>query len=101
MNSFFQSMREDLASVLDRAPAARSGLEVVLCYSGLHALWAYRITHWLWNHHLPLLARWLSQVARLATGIEIHPAAQIGRRLFIDHGMGVVIGETVIVGDDV
>ncbi len=101
MAGFFRSIREDIASVLDRDPAARTGLEVVLCYSGLHALWAYRITHWLWNHHLRLLARWLSQWARLATGIEIHPAAQIGRRLFIDHGMAVVIGETSIVGDDV
>jgi len=101
MAAFFRSIREGIASVLDRDPAARSKLEIVLCYSGLHALWAYRITHWLWNQHLRLLARWLSQVARLATGIEIHPAAQIGRRLFIDHGMGVVIGETSIVGDDV
>jgi serine O-acetyltransferase len=101
MRAFFQSMHEDLAAVLDRDPAARTRLEVVLCYSGLHALWTHRITHWLWKHHLRLLARWLSQVARLATGIEIHPAAQIGRRLFIDHGMGVVIGETSIVGDDV
>ena len=95
------SVREDVKSILDRDPAARSALEVVLCYSGLHAVWAYRLNHWLWNHHLRLLARWLSQVARLATGIEIHPAAQIGRRLFIDHGMAVVIGETAIVGDDV
>lgn len=101
MRAFFPSMRADLAAVLDRDPAARSGLEVVLCYPGLHALWAHRITHWFWNHHWRLLARWLSQVARLATGIEIHPAAQIGSRLFIDHGMGVVIGETAIVGDDV
>lgn len=101
MAGFFKSVREDMASVLDRDPAARSKLEITLCYSGLHALWAYRITHWLWNHRLRLLARWLSQVARLATGIEIHPAAQIGSRLFIDHGMGVVIGETSIVGDDV
>lgn len=95
------SVREDVKSILDRDPAARSALEVVLCYSGLHAVWAYRLNHWLWSHHLRLLARWLSQVARLLTGIEIHPAAQIGRRLFIDHGMAVVIGETAIVGDDV
>jgi len=95
------SVREDVKAILDRDPAARSALEVVLCYSGLHAVWAYRLNHWLWNHRLRLLARWLSQVARLATGIEIHPAAQIGRRLFIDHGMAVVIGETAIVGDDV
>jgi serine O-acetyltransferase len=101
MQTFFQSVREDVKSALERDPAARSALEVVLCYSGLHALWAYRFNHWLWNHHFRLLARLLSQAARLMTGIEIHPAAQIGRRLFIDHGMGVVIGETAIVGDDV
>jgi len=94
-------IREDVANVLDHDPAARSRLEIYLCYSGLHAVWFYRINHWLWNHSFFLLARWLSQVARLFTGIEIHPGAQIGRRLFIDHGSGVVIGETSIVGDDV
>jgi len=94
-------IREDVATVFERDPAAKSGLEVFLCYSGLHAVWFYRVNHWLWNHRLFLLARWLSQVARLLTGIEIHPAARIGRRLFIDHGMGVVIGETATVGDDV
>ena len=96
-----QSMREDIAAVFDRDPAARSYLEVLLCYPGLHALWFHRINHWLWKHHLRLLARWLSQWARLFTGIEIHPGAEIGHRLFIDHGMGVVIGETCVVGDDV
>lgn len=95
------SIREDIASVFDRDPAAKSVLEILLCYSGLHALWFYRFNHWFWNHGMRLFARWLSQVARLFTGIEIHPAAQIGRRLFIDHGMGVVIGETAVVGDDV
>lgn len=95
------SIREDLATVLERDPAAKSRLEVFLCYSGLHALWFHRINHWLWNRHLYLLARWLSQVVRFFTGIEIHPGAQIGRRLFIDHGMGVVIGETATVGNDV
>ena len=95
------SIREDIATVLERDPAARSRLEVFLCYSGLHALWFYRINHWLWNHHFYLLGRALSQLSRLLTGIEIHPGAQIGRRLFIDHGMGVVIGETTIIGDDV
>lgn len=95
------SIREDIASVFDRDPAAKSVLEILLCYSGLHALWFYRLDHWLWNHRIRLLSRWLSQVARLLTGIEIHPAAQIGRRLFIDHGMGVVIGETTVIGDDV
>jgi serine O-acetyltransferase len=94
-------IREDVATVLERDPAAKSQLEVYLCYSGLHALWFYRVNHWLWNHNFLLLGRWLSQVARLFTGIEIHPGARIGRRLFIDHGMGVVIGETAIVGDDV
>lgn len=87
--------------MLEHDPAARSRLEIYLCYSGLHALWFYRCNHWLWGHNFFLLARWLSQVARFLTGIEIHPGAQIGRRFFIDHGLGVVIGETAIVGDDV
>ena len=94
-------MREDVRSVLENDPAARSKLEVVLCYPGLHALWFHRVNHYLWNRGLRLAARWMSQLARFLTGIEIHPAAQIGRRLFIDHGMGVVIGETSTVGDDV
>ena len=94
-------IREDVTNVMDHDPAARSRLEVLLCYAGLHAVWFYRMNHWLWNHGLFLLARWLSEVARLLTGIEIHPGARIGRRLFIDHGMGVVIGATSIVGDDV
>lgn len=94
-------MREDVATVLEHDPAARSKLEIYLCYSGLHAVWFHRVNHWLWNHNFFLLARWLSQVARFLTGIEIHPGAKIGRRLFIDHGLGVVIGETAVVGDDV
>jgi serine O-acetyltransferase len=94
-------IREDVANVVEHDPAAKSSLEVFLCYSGLHAVWFYRMNHWLWNHGLFLLARMLSQAARFLTGIEIHPAAKIGRRLFIDHGHGVVIGETAIVGDDV
>jgi serine O-acetyltransferase len=94
-------IREDVANVLEHDPAARSRLEIYLCYAGLHSVWFYRINHWLWQHGFLLLARWLSQVARLLTGIEIHPGATIGRRLFIDHGLGVVIGETAIVGDDV
>lgn len=94
-------IREDVAAVLERDPAAKSRLEVFLCYSGLHAVWFYRINHWLWNHGFFLLARWLSQVARFLTAIEIHPGAEIARRLFIDHGLGVVIGETSIVGNDV
>lgn len=95
------SIREDIAAVFERDPAAKSRLEVLLCYSGLHAIWFYRINHWLWNHRCYLLGRWLSQVARFLTGIEIHPGAEVGRRLFIDHGMGVVIGETAVIGDDV
>ncbi|MGA8310467.1 MAG: serine O-acetyltransferase [Terriglobales bacterium] len=94
-------IREDVATVLERDPAAKSRLEVLLCYSGLHALWFYRINHWLWNRGFFLLSRWLSQCARFLTGVEVHPGARIGRRLFIDHGMGVVIGETTIIGDDV
>jgi serine O-acetyltransferase len=86
---------------MERDPAAKSRLEVFLCYSGLHAVWFYRINHWLWNRHFLLLGRWLSQVARFFTGIEIHPGADLGRRLFIDHGLGVVIGETAVVGNDV
>jgi serine O-acetyltransferase len=96
-----KSVREDIRSVFERDPAAKSVVEVVVCYSGLHAVWFYRLNHKLWKHHVRLLARALSQFARLLTGIEIHPAAQIGHRLFIDHGTGVVIGETSIVGDDV
>jgi serine O-acetyltransferase len=101
MPSFFSLIREDVASVMEHDPAAKSRLEVFLCYAGLHAVWFYRINHWFWNHGFLLLGRWLSQVARFWTGVEIHPGAQIGRRLFIDHGMGVVIGETAVVGDDV
>ena len=94
-------IREDVANVVQHDPAAKSGLEVFLCYAGLHAVWFYRIHHWLWNHRLFLLGRMSSQFARFLTGIEIHPGALIGRRLFIDHGHGVVIGETAIIGDDV
>ena len=99
--SFFSSMRQDIDAVLESDPAAKSRIEVVLLYSGLHALWVYRINHWLWIHGRTFLARASSQIARLFTGIEIHPGAQIGKRFFVDHGMGVVIGETTIVGDDV
>ena len=101
MPDLLSLIREDVANVLEHDPAARSRLEIYLCYSGLHALWFYRCNHWLWSHNFFLLARWLSQVARFLTGIEIHPGAQIGRRFFIDHGHGVVIGETATVGDDV
>ena len=94
-------MREDVAAVFESDPAARSYLEVVFLYPGLHAVWAHHLSHWLWRHRMRFLARFVSQVARLFTGIEIHPGAEIGRRLFIDHGMGTVIGETAVVGDDV
>ncbi len=94
-------IREDIQTALTRDPAARNALEVLLTYAGLHAIWIHRVSHWLWQHKRRLLARWLSQFARNRTGIEIHPGAEIGRRFFIDHGMGVVIGETAQVGNDV
>ncbi len=97
----FASMREDIAAIKDRDPAAKSSFEIILLYSGLHALWGFRFHHWLWIHGWQFPARFLSQVGRFITGVEIHPGAQIGRRFFIDHGMGVVIGETTLVGDDV
>jgi serine O-acetyltransferase len=92
---------EDLRAVLAKDPAARNLLEVLLTYPGVHALWAHRIEHWLWQRHLRLLARIMATYTRSKTRIEIHPGATIGRRVFIDHGVGVVIGETAIVGDDV
>ena len=97
----FTRIREDVRSVLERDPAARSRLEVLLCYPGLWAVWYHRIAHRLWVMKLRLLARLLSQFARLLTGVDIHPGALLGRRLFIDHATGVVIGETAIVGSDV
>ncbi|MGY4859841.1 serine O-acetyltransferase EpsC [Cryobacterium sp. AP23] len=97
----FARIREDIAMAERHDPAAHSKVEVVLAYSGVHAVWAYRVTHMLWSHGYRLPARLLSQFARFLTGVEIHPGASIGRRLFIDHGMGVVIGETAVVGDDV
>jgi serine O-acetyltransferase len=98
---FFRSLRRDVQSVLERDPAARSALEVILLYPGLHAVWAHRFAHWLWEHHFKLLGRGWSQLTRDLTGIEIHPGATIGSGFFIDHGMGVVIGETAEVGEDV
>lgn len=98
---YFALIREDIQSALERDPAARSALEILILYPGLHAIWIHRITHWLWQCDAKLIARWLSQLARGLTGIEIHPGATIGRHLFIDHGMGVVIGETSEIGDDV
>lgn len=93
------TIRQDLRAVFDRDPAATSTLEVILTYAGFHALLAYRVSHWLSSHHVPFLPRVISQVARVLTGIEIHPAAIIGKGFFIDHGMGVVIGETAEIGD--
>ncbi len=101
MPHLLSHIREDITTVLDRDPAARSRLEVFLCYSGLHAIWFHRVSHWLWNRRFLLMARLLSQVARFLTGTEIHPGAILGRRFFIDHALAVVIGETAIVGDDV
>ncbi len=93
-------MKEDIQTIHDKDPAARNTIEVLVAYPGLWALWGHRISHWLWKHQLKLIARWLSTVTRFLTGIEIHPGAKIGRRFFIDHGMGVVIGETTEIGDD-
>ncbi|HLO30912.1 MAG TPA: serine O-acetyltransferase [Anaerolineales bacterium] len=97
----FNIIHEDIQSVLDRDPAARNIWEVLLCYPGLHAIWTHRLAHRLWKGGLKLFARWISQIMRGITGIEIHPGATIGRNVFIDHGMGVVIGETAEVGNDV
>jgi len=95
----FKTLRQDIKSVYDRDPAARSTLEIIFCYPGLHAIWVHRLSHWLWVHRFKFVARVISQVTRSLTGIEIHPGARIGHRFFIDHGMGVVIGETAEVGD--
>src|SRR5260221_75206 len=92
-------LRSDIQCILDRDPAARSTWEVITCYPGLHAIWLQRPAHWCWNHGLKWLGRFISHIGRWLTGIEIHPGAVIGERVFIDHGMGVVIGETAVVGD--
>ncbi len=97
----FGLIKSEIDSYFHRDPAARSRLEVVLCYPGFHAVMMHRITHWMWNHKIKLLARWFSQIARFFTAIEIHPGATIGKNLFIDHGFGVVIGETASVGNNV
>ena len=97
----FTTIRNDIQSVFARDPAARNWLEILLCYPGLHAIWGHRLSHWLWTHGFKLVARWVSHVVRALTGIEIHPGATIGPRFFIDHGMGVVIGETAEVGAEV
>ena len=96
----FSHLREDIACIRERDPAARSSWEVVTCYPGLHALSAHRFAHWCWGRRLRWLARFVSHVSRWLTGIEIHPGATIGRRVFIDHGMGIVVGETAEIGDD-
>ena len=101
MKNFISTLREDIQTVLRKDPAARGFFEVILCYPGLHALWTYRMANFLWRHGLYLPARIISHLGRFLTGIEIHPGARIGRRFFIDHGAGVVIGETTEIGDDV
>lgn len=97
----FATIRADIRSAVQRDPAARGTFEVLICYPGLHAIWAHHISHWLWTHRLKLLGRVSSQLTRFFTGIEIHPGATIGDNFFIDHGMGVVIGETAEVGNNV
>ena len=99
--SFLSRLKEDIATVFREDPAARSTLEVILCYPGLHAIWCHRLSHFFWQKKLTTIARLISHFSRFFTGIEIHPGAKIGRRFFIDHGMGVVIGETTEIGDDV
>ena len=101
MRAFFRDVREDIQTVLKKDPAARNSLEVLLCYPGIWSLIWHKPAHFLYKHHLKLLARIISQLTRFFTGIEIHPGAVIGRRCFIDHGMAVVIGETTEIGDDV
>jgi len=97
----FRRIKEDIATVFLRDPAARSVVEVILCYPGLHAIWMHRLAHFLWRKNFKFIARFISHISRLFTGIEIHPGAKIGRRFFIDHGAGIVIGETTEIGDDV
>ena len=97
----FKTLREDIDAYLDRDPAARGAVEIILCYPGFHALMFYRFCNWLWRHRLFLLGRFIAHIGRILTGIEIHPGARIGRRFVIDHGSGIVIGETAVIGDDV
>ena len=98
--NIFKTIAEDVRAVKERDPAAQSSFVIWLTYPGLHARWSHVVEHWLWNHGLKSLARISSQFTRFMTGVEIHPGAQIGRRFFIDHAMGVIIGETTIIGDD-
>lgn len=95
-----KNLRDEIDAIMARDPAARSRLEVILCYPGFHALLYYRVAHWLWQRGWRLAGRFISHLGRMVTGIEVHPGARIGRRLFIDHGMGTVIGETTEIGDD-
>ena len=97
----FETIKKDIYSVFDRDPAARSVMEIIFCYPGLHAVWFYRVAHWFWTRGFYFLGRFTSHVGRFMTGIEIHPGAKIGDKFFIDHGMGVVIGETAEIGDNV
>jgi len=97
----FKTLKQDIQTVIAKDPAARSVLEVIFCYPELHALWFHRLAHFLWRHKLGFLVRFISQISRFLTGIEVHPGAKIDRHFFIDHRAGVVIGETVEVGDDV
>jgi serine O-acetyltransferase len=97
----FSRIKEDIRTVFHRDPAARSTLEILTCYPGLHAVWLHRLAHFFWTKKLLFIARFISHINRFFTGVEIHPGAKIGRRFFIDHGMGVVIGETTEIGDDV
>lgn len=99
--NIIQLIKEDIETVFKKDPAAKSVLEVIFCYPGLHSIWIHRISHWFYNHKMFFIARLISHINRFLTGIEIHPGAKIGRRFFIDHGMGVVIGETAEIGDDV
>lgn len=101
IKSKFNLLKEDVKTIFLKDPAARSWPEVLLCYPGLHAIWSHRVAHYLWKHNFYFWARFLSHITRFFTGIEIHPGATIGKRFFIDHGMGVVIGETTEIGDDV
>jgi serine O-acetyltransferase len=101
LTKIYQTLKEDIGTIYRKDPAARNPLEVILCYPGFHALLLYRITHKLWLWKIPVIPRLISAFARFLTGIDIHPGATIGRRFFIDHGMGVVIGETTEIGDDV
>ena len=99
--TMFDTLRNDMRVVRERDPAAKSWMEIFLCYPGLHAIWAYRIGHFFYRHEWFVLARFISHIARMLTGIEIHLGARIGKGLFIDHGMGIVIGETTVIGDNV